>query len=194
MIVDDHPVMRRALRYVLDESTDFDMVAEAGSVAEALASAVAFDLSLAIVDLRLPDGDGLDLIAQLRNAKPGLRIVVFSSVDERLNGVPVRNAGAHGFVSKLRGPDELLASLRLVMIGYTCFASELVEPGSVTLSRRETSVLHRLIRGQSNVDIASSLNLSPKTVSTYKMRIMQKLDLQNVVDLVEYAKTNGLTN
>ena len=80
------------------------------------------------------------------------------------------------------------------MIGYTCFASDLVEPSGTTLSRRETSVLHRLISGQSNVDIATSLNLSPKTVSTYKMRLMQKLDLQNVVDLVEYAKTNGLTN
>ncbi|WP_405034149.1 response regulator transcription factor [Paraburkholderia terrae] len=80
------------------------------------------------------------------------------------------------------------------MIGYTCFASELIEPAGVALSRRETSVLHRLIRGQSNVDIAASMNLSPKTVSTYKMRLMQKLELQNVVDLVEYAKTNGLTN
>ncbi|MEM5343434.1 response regulator transcription factor [Paraburkholderia azotifigens] len=194
MIVDDHPVMRRALSYVLDESADFDMVAEAGTVAGGLKAATGCEPALAIVDLRLPDGDGLDLIAQLRDARPGLRIVVFSSVDERLNAVHVRKVGAHGFVSKLRDPEELLASLRLVMIGYTCFASDLVEPSGTTLSRRETSVLHRLISGQSNVDIATSLNLSPKTVSTYKMRLMQKLDLQNVVDLVEYAKTNGLTN
>ncbi|BFG75340.1 virulence factors two-component system response regulator BvgA [Paraburkholderia terrae] len=193
-MVDDHPVMRRALRYVLDESDDFDMVAEAGSVAEALASAATTEPALAIVDLRLPDGDGLDLIARLRDARPDLRVLAFSSVDERLNAMHVRRAGAHGFVSKLRGPDELIASLRLVMIGYTCFSSELVEPTGVALSRRETSVLHRLIRGQSNVDIAASMNLSPKTVSTYKMRLMQKLELQNVVDLVEYAKTNGLTN
>ncbi|GJH38087.1 response regulator transcription factor [Paraburkholderia hospita] len=170
------------------------MVAEAGSVVEALALAATTEPALAIVDLRLPDGDGLDLIAQLRDARPDLRVLAFSSVDERLNAVQVRRAGAHGFVSKLRDPHELIASLRLVMIGYTCFASELIEPAGVALSRRETSVLHRLIRGQSNVDIAASMNLSPKTVSTYKMRLMQKLELQNVVDLVEYAKTNGLTN
>lgn len=194
MVVDDHPVMRRALRYVLDESADFDVVAEAGSVAEALASAADCEPALAIVDLRLPDGDGLDLIAQLRNARPTLRVVVFSSVDERLNAVYVRQAGAHGFVSKLLDPDELLASLRLVMIGYTCFASELPEPTGIALSRRESSVLHQLIRGQSNVEIAASLNLSPKTISTYKVRLLQKLGLQNVVDLVEYAKTNGLAH
>lgn len=194
MVVDDHPVMRRALCYVLDESTDFELVAEAGTVADALEAVAEHEPALAIVDLRLPDGDGLDLIAQLREAQPALRTVVFSSVDERLNAMHVRKAGAHGFVSKLRDPEELLASLRLVMIGYTCFAAELVEPSGIALSRRETSVLHRLIRGQSNVDIAESLNLSPKTVSTYKTRLMQKLDLQNVVDLVEYAKTNGLTS
>jgi two-component system response regulator FimZ (fimbrial Z protein) len=194
MVVDDHPAMRRALSYVLGESADFDMVAEAGTVADALTAAAGCEPALAIVDLRLPDGDGLDLIAQLHDAWPGLRILVFSSADERLNAVHVRKAGAHGFVSKLRDPEELLASLRLVMIGYTCFAAEPVEPLGITLSRRETSVLHRLVRGRSNLDIAASLNLSPKTVSTYKKRLMQKLDLQNIVDLVEYAKTNGLTN
>jgi len=193
-VVDDHPVMRRALRYVLDESNDFDLVAEAGSVAEALASAATTEPALAIVDLRLPDGDGLDLIARLLDARPDLRVLVFSSVDERLNAIHVRRVGAHGFVSKIRDPDELIASLRLVMIGYTCFSSDLVEPAGAALSRRETSVLHRLIRGQSNVDIAASMNLSPKTVSTYKVRLMQKLELQNVVDLLEYPKTNGLTN
>ena len=186
--------MRRALRHVLNESADFELVAEAGSMAEALASAAIAEPAIAIVDIRLPDGDGLDLIIRLREAHPGIRILVFSSVDERLHAVNVRRAGAHGFVSKLRDPEELLASLRLVSVGYTCFSSELVEPKGGALSRRETSVLHRLIRGQSNVDIAASLNLSPKTVSTYKMRLMQKLELESVVDLVEYAKTNGLTN
>jgi DNA-binding NarL/FixJ family response regulator len=186
--------MRRALRHVLDETPDFDVVAEAASVAEALTTAGAVKPAAALVDIRLPDGDGFDLIARLCEAHPGIRILVFSSVDERLNAVHVRRAGAHGFVSKLRGPEELIASLRLVRVGYTCFSSELIEPEGIALSRRETSVLHRLIRGQSNVDIAASLNLSPKTVSTYKMRLMQKLDLESVVDLVEYAKTNGLTS
>ncbi|MEX3933576.1 response regulator [Paraburkholderia phymatum] len=193
LIVDDHPAMRRALRHVLDEAGDFDAVAEAGTMAEALAVAAAAAPALAVVDLRLPDGEGFDLIARLREARPDMRILVFSSVDERLNAAHVRKAGAHGFVSKLRDPEELLASMRLVMMGYTCFASEVAESVGVALSRRETSVLHRLVRGQSNVEIAESLNLSPKTVSTYKARLMQKLELHTVVDLLEYAKANGLT-
>jgi DNA-binding NarL/FixJ family response regulator len=193
-VVDDHPVMRRAMRYVLDESSDFDVVAEAGTVAEAIALAASAEPALAIVDLRLPDGDGIDLIYRLRETLPALRIVVFSSVDERLNAVQVRQAGAQGFVSKLRGPEELLAGVRLVMIGYTCFSTDLIEPDVAALSRRETAVLHRLIRGETNVEIAESLNLSPKTVSTYKVRVLQKLELHSVVELVEYAKTHGLSD
>lgn len=185
--------MRRALRHVLGEAGDFDVIAEAGTVAEALAAVEAAAPAVAVVDLRLPDGEGFDLIVRLREVCPDMRILVFSSVDERLNAVYVRKAGAHGFVSKLREPDELLAGMRLVMMGYTCFASEAAESMGATLSRRETSVLHRLIRGQSNVEIAESLNVSPKTVSTYKTRLLQKLELHTLVDLVEYAKANGLS-
>lgn len=192
LVVDDHPLIRQALRNALNQSGDFEIVAEVGSVAEAFALAATTKPAIAIVDLRLPDGDGLDLIVQLLDAQPDLRVLVFSSLDDRLNAAQVRKAGAHGFVSKLRGAQELLGSLRLVMAGYTCFASERCEPAGSELSRREASVLHQLIRGQSNVEIAASLNVSPKTVSTYKTRLMQKLELENMVGLVEYAKKNGL--
>jgi len=186
--------MLRALRQVLDEAGDFDVLAEAGTVAQALSQAAATSPALAVVDLRLPDDDGFELIGHLARVCPGVRILVFSSVDERLNAVHVRDAGAHGFVSKMREPAELVASLRLVMMGYTCFVSELLERERVLLSQREKSVLLRLVRGQSNVEIATALKISPKTVSTYKTRLMTKLELENVVGLVEYAKTNGLVN
>jgi DNA-binding NarL/FixJ family response regulator len=194
LVVDDHPAMRHALRQVFDDTGEFVVVAEAGTGGQALQLALAITPDLAVVDLRLPDLDGIDLIPSLRDAWPPMRILVFSSVDERIHSVHVRNAGAHGFVSKAREPAELLTSARLILAGYTCFASDTVKKKGAMLSAREMSVLRQLIRGTGNVEIAASLGVSPKTVSTYKTRLLRKLDLRTVVDLVEYAKSNGMTN
>jgi len=194
MVIDDHPAMRRALRQIFGETGEFDVTGEAGSAAEALQLIAALAPQLAIVDLRLPDLDGIELIPSLLEARPDLRILVFSSVDERIHAVHARQAGAHGFVSKVREPAELLASARLVLAGYTCFASDTAKKRGVALSEREMSVLRLLVRGIGNVDIAAKLAISPKTVSTYKTRLLRKLDLRNLVDLVEYAKSNGLAH
>jgi DNA-binding NarL/FixJ family response regulator len=194
LIVDDHPVVRRVLHQIFDETQEFEVIAEAGTAAEALSLASASLPDLAVVDIRLPDQDGLELIPRLLGVSPATRILIFSSVDERAHAALARKSGAHGFVSKEKESAELLAGARLVLAGYTCFTSP--EPGQsgAALSMRETAVLKQLIRGTSNVEIAASLNLSPKTVSTYKARILQKLDLHSVVDLVEYAKSNGLAD
>jgi DNA-binding NarL/FixJ family response regulator len=194
MVIDDHPAMRRALRQIFNETGEFEVIGEAGSAADALRQITPLAPQLAIVDLRLPDLDGIELIPSLRAAHPALRILVFSSVDERIHAVHARQAGAHGFVSKVREPSELLASARLVLAGYTCFASDTAKKRGVTLSDREMSVLRLLVRGIGNVDIAARLAISPKTVSTYKTRLLHKLDLRNLVDLVEYAKSNGLAH
>ncbi|GAB2915788.1 response regulator transcription factor [Paraburkholderia jirisanensis] len=194
MVIDDHPAMRRALRQIFDETGEFDVIGEAGTAADALQLINTLEPQLAIVDLRLPDLDGIELIPSLCAARPDLRVLVFSSVDERVHAAHARHAGAHGFVSKVREPTELVASARLVLAGYTCFASETEKKRGVTLSEREMSVLRLLVRGIGNVEIAAKLDISPKTVSTYKTRLLHKLDLRNLVDLVEYAKTNGLAH
>jgi two-component system response regulator FimZ (fimbrial Z protein) len=194
LIVDDHPVVRRVLRQIFEETREFELVADAATAEQALSIASTALPALAVVDMRLPDEDGLELIPRLLSVSPATRILVFSSVDERAHGPLARKAGAHGFVSKGKEPDELLASARLVLAGYTCYTSgEPGQPGA-SLSVREMAVLKQLVRGISNVDIAASLNVSPKTVSTYKARVLQKLDLKSVVDLVEYAKSNGLAD
>jgi DNA-binding NarL/FixJ family response regulator len=194
MVIDDHPAMRRALRQIFDETGEFDVIGEAGTAADALQLVNTLAPQLAIVDIRLPDLDGIELIPSLCAARPDLRVLVFSSVDERVHAMHARQAGAHGFVSKVREPTELVASARLVLAGYTCFASETEKKRGVTLSEREMSVLRLLVRGIGNVEIAAKLAISPKTVSTYKTRLLHKLDLRNLVDLVEYAKSNGLAH
>jgi DNA-binding NarL/FixJ family response regulator len=194
MVIDDHPAMRRALRQIFDETNEFDVVGEAGTAAQALQLTTALAPQLAIVDLRLPDLDGMDLIPSLRDARPDMRILVFSSVDERIHASHARQAGAHGFVSKVREPNELVASARLVLAGYTCFASETARKRGASLSQREMSALRLLIRGVGNIDIATALDISPKTVSTYKTRLLHKLHLRTLIDLVEYAKSNGIAH
>jgi DNA-binding NarL/FixJ family response regulator len=192
MVVDDHPAMRRALRQVFDETGEFNVVTEAGTATDALRLSEAFAPQLAVVDLRLPDFDGIDLIQSLRKARPEIRILVFSSADERIHAAHARQAGAHGFVSKAREPAELVENARLVLAGYTCFASDAQRKRGVVLSERETSVLRMLVNGTGNVGIASMLGISPKTVSTYKTRLLRKLALRTVIDLIEYAKSNGI--
>ncbi|CAB3755120.1 Virulence factors putative positive transcription regulator BvgA [Paraburkholderia humisilvae] len=192
MVIDDHPAMRRALRQVFGETDEFNVVAEAGTAAQALRLTESAAPQLAIVDLRLPDLDGIELIPALRHVRPEMRVLVFSSADERIHAAQAKKAGAHGFVSKVREPSELLSSARLVLAGYTCFASDTSKERGIVLSERETAVLRLLIRGINNMSIAMSLGISPKTVSTYKSRLLRKLALRTVVDLVEYAKSNGI--
>jgi DNA-binding NarL/FixJ family response regulator len=192
MVVDDHPAMRLALRQVFSKTGEFEVVAEAGTAEQALHLSETATPQLAIVDLRLPDLDGVELILSLRKARPEMRILVFSSADERIHAAHAREAGAHGFVSKARDPDELVDSARLVLSDFTCFATETQKKRGAMLSERETAVLRMLIGGTSNVDIAAALVISPKTVSTYKTRLLRKLALRTVIDLVEWAKSNGI--
>jgi DNA-binding NarL/FixJ family response regulator len=192
MVVDDHPAMRLALRQVFSQTGEFDVVAEAGTAVQALQLSETVAPQLAIVDLRLPDLDGIELILSLRKARPDMRILVFSSADERIHAPHAKQAGAHGFVSKAREPDELVDGARLILSDFTCFASDTQRKRGAVLSERETAVLRMLIGGVNNVDIATTLDISPKTVSTYKTRLLRKLALRTVIDLVEWAKSNGI--
>lgn len=194
MIVDDHPVIRRVLRQIFDDAKEFDVVAEAATAAEALGHARSTLPQLAIIDLRLPDQDGIELIPLLLAVSPATRILVFSANDDRTHSALARKAGAHGFINKEKEAAELLAGARLVLAGYTCFTSFGNGQGDALLSMREMAVLKQLVRGATNVEIAESLNLSPKTVSTYKTRVFTKLKLSSVIELVEYAKSNGLAD
>lgn len=192
VVVDDHPPIRMALRTYLEQEGRCRVVGES-SGAEAIACVRAHCPDLVILDLALSSSDGLGLIRQISLVSPKIKVLVLSAREERIYITRAAEQGASGYVSKSSSMQEILYAVQLVRAGYRCFPSG--NGGCVdtpVLSRRELAVLGFLAQGGRNKDIAEALCISPKTVSTYKMRLLTKLNLKTTLDLVEFARMNGL--
>ncbi|RKP59023.1 response regulator transcription factor [Pararobbsia silviterrae] len=199
IIVDDHPIIRMTLAGELERSGEFAIVGQAPDGEEALRLVAHCRPDLMVLDLELPKLDGLSVLERLRSQGSRLPILVLSAKDERVMGTRVRAAGANGFVSKLRDVKEVVTSMRIVMSGYQCFSQSIYEyrVGDKDrrlrgLSQRELEVLRYVSRGFNNKDIANRLLISDKTVSTYKMRLMKKLEVRSVFELTEFSRANQL--
>ncbi|MDX1585039.1 MAG: response regulator transcription factor [Thermoanaerobaculia bacterium] len=204
MLVDDHELVRAGLRELIANEPDFEIAAEAGTGAEALDALRDQDIDIVVLDLSLPDYSGIDLMKSMLAQRPNLRILILSMHPEESYARRIMRAGAHGYVNKGAAPDLLITAIRKVA-GNGRFVSpalaellalDLAEDGSAIpherLSDREFEVFERLARGASVSEIAEELNLSPKTVSTHRSRILQKMDLQNNAELVRYAVKHGM--
>lgn len=197
MVVDDHPAICLALRSYIGQSGQLRVVSEASNGNEAMGKIRQERPDLVIVDLMLANSDGLELIRQIRQFDPLIRILVLSAREERVYIARAQEQGANGYVFKSRPLEDVLHAVQVVLTGYHCFP---VDPGLIddgcpetdSLSRRELAVLNHIARGCRNKDIAALLFISPKTVSTYKMRLLDKLKLRTTLDLAEYARSNGL--
>jgi len=199
IIVDDHPIIRMTLASELERSGEFELVGQAPDGEEALRLVTHCRPELMVLDLELPKLDGLSVLERLRSQGNRLPILVLSAKDERVMGTRVRAAGANGFVSKLRDVRELLTSMRIVLSGYQCFSQSIYEYRLTDkdlrlrdLSQRELEVLRYVSRGFNNKDIADRLLISDKTVSTYKMRLMKKLEAGSVFELTELSRAHHL--
>jgi DNA-binding NarL/FixJ family response regulator len=209
LLVEDHTVVRAGLRALFDRQSDIEVVAEAGTSAEGLTRALAARPDLVVLDLTLPGGGGLELIAQLLRQKPAPQVLVLSMHDDPAYVRSALAAGAAGYVVKTVREQDLLAAVRAVRHGQvfidledeTRTASVFGRAGAGAqvgdlavrrLSERELEVLRLLGQGHSNVAIAQRLDLSPKTVATYRARIADKLGLKTTVDFVKYAADTGL--
>lgn len=193
VLVDDHPPIRMALRTYLEQEGRFRVVAEVGG-GEGLAAVRAHQPDLVVLDLALSSVDGLGLIRQIQITDDAIKVLVLSAREERIYITRAAEQGASGYVSKSCSMQEILYAVQLVRAGYRCFPGN-CGTGSKNLpvlSRRELSVLRFIAQGGRNKDIAGALFISPKTVSTYKMRLLTKLNLKTTLDLVEYARMNGL--
>ncbi|AGI26068.1 transcriptional regulator FimZ [Pseudomonas sp. ATCC 13867] len=199
VLIEDHPAMRLAIRSLLGQDSQFEVVREAADGHGGLDAVRKEHPDLVILDLNLPGMDGLDLLARIHIFDEKIRLLVLSSQDERLYSSKVEAAGAHGFVSKNNDTSAILNAARMLVSGYRCFPEKSLNISSHTdpvasLTPRELVVLRSLVRGMSNKEIAEELFLSQKTVSTYKARILEKLNLESVVDLVEFSRTHRLND
>ena len=200
-LVDDHPVMREGYRSLLEREPDMDCCGEAGSGFEALDRIPEADPDLVLVDLLMPELSGLELLKQLSSLYPELPTLVVSAHDEALYAERALRAGAQGYLMKREVSKVVIEAIRTVLSGRR-FLSEGVrdlfaqrylgtdaEPGSPLeqLTDRELEVFEHLGRGLTTREIAESMNISPKTVETYRSNIKQKLALDNISELIQRA-------
>jgi DNA-binding NarL/FixJ family response regulator len=202
LIVDDHPMMRQGLAQLIDNEPDLKVVAEADTGGQGLDIVVAEKLDLAVLDISLPDKNGLELIKDIRSVKPELPILIMSMHDEALYAERVLRAGARGYIMKQEGGKKLLQAIRQVLIGQIYVSEKMSariletfsgrRPGEsaspvTRLSDREFEVFQLIGQGKGTKEIAQHLNLSVKTVEVHRAKIKEKLSLITATDLVRYA-------
>jgi DNA-binding NarL/FixJ family response regulator len=201
LLVDDHPIVREGLANLLGSSGELEVAAQAGTLEEAL-SCADLPIDVCVLDIALPDGDGLSAIPTIRRTWPGIGVLVLSMQPERPYAARSIEAGALGYVAKGAAPSELQRAIRAVASGrryLSDYAREVLSQREAEvdatglLSPRELEVLRRLSGGESVSDIARGLGISVKTVSTFKSRIHEKLGLASIADLVRFADHSGIS-
>ncbi|MBZ0290912.1 MAG: response regulator transcription factor, partial [Anaerolineae bacterium] len=201
-IVDDHIVLRSGLRLLIENEPDFSFIGEAGDGASALTQIASLAPDVVLMDITLPDMNGVEVIRRLKqDMQLGCRVLVLTMHAEAEYLRSALDAGAAGYVVKSVADDELLDAIRTVHRGRSYLRSEAVsllmddsasnEPQGV-LSEREIEILKLVAQGHTNAEVGSLLYLSPKTVDTYRRRVMQKLHLNTRADLVDYALKHRL--
>ena len=205
LIADDHQLMREGLRQILRDGTDIDVIGEATNAAEVLAHPRLAEARVIVCDLSMPGCCGIEMIARIRVRAPGLGMLVLTMHDEGLYAVRAIRAGAHGYLTKENSVNEVVAAIRTVACGRLFIspkvseqlALELVSPAEAMLpharlSKRELQIFSMLVAGSSVSGAAAALEVSVKTVSTYKTRILQKMGLRDLPHMVLYAMAHGL--
>ena len=206
LIADDHPIVREGLKRIVADCVDMQVVGEAADTDEALARAKSADVDVLLLDISMPGPGFLNTMRRLRTEQPGLAVLVLSVHPEEQFAVRALRAGAVGYLTKDHTPEELGEAIRRVYRGGRYVSESLAEnlafelgPDAEVLphellSEREYQVLCRLGSGKSVKAIASELCLSPKTVGTYRTRVLEKMKLTSNAELIRYTVQHGLVD
>ena len=209
LLVDDHASFRQPLAFMIDHESDLEVVAQAGSLAEARAAIGSVTIDAALIDLDLPDGSGLDLIGPLRRAYPEAGIIVLSAAAHSRHRALAIEAGAAGFLPKSAGIADVIAALRRFRDGEPVISqaetiallreasrqraeSSVVDQALASLTPREREVLQALADGLSDKEIAIRLHLGPKTVRTHMANMLGKLDVDSRLQALVLAARHGI--
>jgi DNA-binding NarL/FixJ family response regulator len=203
VIIDDHPAICLAIRSVLEESGEFKVVLESDNGIDALEYLRKNDADLVILDLELPRLDGFEIMKRIRSAELSTKVLFLSAKNENIYAIRALNAGAQGFISKGKNINDIFQAVKMVIAGYSFFPESIIQGltngkrteiarESKSLSNRELMIARLLAEGQSNLEIGVALSISNKTVSNYKVRILQKLNINSVVELASYVNENDL--
>jgi len=204
LLVDDHAVVRAGIRLILSSAFPTATFGEAGTANQALDLLNQQSWDLVITDITMPGRSGLDLLKTIKDARPRLPVLVLSVHAEDQFAIRVIKAGAAGYLNKDSAPAELVGAVKKVLAGGKYVSSTLGEALATglqtnttgaqhtSLSDREFEVFRHLAAGKTVKEIAFDLSLSVKTVSTYRSRVLEKMDLHNNADLMRYAVQHGL--
>jgi two-component system invasion response regulator UvrY len=205
LLADDHSIVLAGLRRLVEESGDMEVVAEAADGREAIHQIRIVRPDVAVIDLSMPRIDGLEVIHQIHPEFPDLPIIVLTMHAENQYVVRAIEAGAMGYITKQSAPEQLVHAIRKVHGGSRYLTEDAAESLVLrvakgdrhrsaldSLSTRELQVLRRLALGHTNREIASTYNISIKTVDTYRFRLLKKLKLRNNAEISRFAIQNGL--
>ncbi len=204
LIVDDHAVVRMGLIKIIEINQDLKVTGQADSAEEALKLLMNNKFDVVLLDISLPGRSGLDIIRDILAIQPRVRIIILSMYKEKLFAIRSFRAGASGYLTKEMVPEEIGQAILKVSAGGKYISAEfaailldeLVEPDNQLpheqLSNRELEVLRLIARGRSLSEIAASLSLSDRTVSTYRARILEKMNMKNNADIIHYSIKNNL--
>ena len=204
LIADDHAVVRRGLREILEEEIPGAEFGEAADTREALEQIRKHDWDVVVLDITMPGGSGLDVLRDSKGIRPNLAVLVLSMHPEDQYAVRALKAGAAGYLTKESAPEELVTAISTILAGRKYVSASLAQglalrlangndgPLHETLSAREHEVMLMLAAGTMVSHIAEELSLSVKTVSTYRTRILDKMGMKTNADLTRYAMENDL--
>lgn len=204
VLCDDHAVLRRGIRDTLMEATDIQVTGEAGGYSELREVLRTAPCDVLLLDLNMPGRSGLEVLASLKETHSNIKVIIVSMYPEDQYAVRCLRAGAQGYANKAGDPMELIGAVRTVMQGRKFLTPEVAqmladsvaqpnqEAPHTALSEREMQTLVKIASGRRLSDIAEELMLSPKTVSVYRARVLEKLQLTNNAELTVYAIRNNL--
>lgn len=204
ILCDDHAMVRRGIRDTISEATDIQVVGEAGSYPELRDLMRKVECDVLVLDLNMPGRGGLEVLGTLKEEGATVKTLVVSMYPEDQYAIRCLRAGARGYLNKAGEPAELVAAIRTVMQGRKYVTPDVAQmlvdtlnaPESeelhASLSERELQTLQKIASGKKLSDIAEELMLSPKTVSVYRARVLEKLHLANNAELTVYAIRNGI--
>jgi DNA-binding NarL/FixJ family response regulator len=206
LIADDHPVVRKGLKEIIQATSDMTVSGEASDGQEVLEKVMKIDFDVVVLDIAMPGRSGLDILKELKSGKPELPVLILSIHPEEQYAVRVLRAGASGYLTKDSAPDELITAIRKVSRGKKYISASLAEklaydleisavkPFHETLSDREYEVMCLIASGKTVKEIAEELFLSGKTISTYRSRILEKMKMRSSAELTHYAIKLGLVD
>jgi two-component system invasion response regulator UvrY len=204
MVADDHAIVRKGIEQIIAETDDIVVSAEARNGQEVLERSGKNDFDIVLLDISMPGRDGLEVLKELKRQRPKLAVLMLSMYPEEQYAVRALRSGASGYLTKESAPDELIAAIRKVSAGGKYISSSLAEklalklgnysdsPVHEQLSDREYQIMTMLAAGKTLTEIADELALSVKTISTYRARLLQKMNMKSNAEITRYAIENKL--